>query len=151
MTGEEAIRCLNVHSSTNGSGLCTDKQHYEAKQMGIEALQQQSCGDVISKQAVLELVADYDLSMVQAAKGIYVLPPVTSQQKWIPCSERLPAEDGFYLATCNGEICGESEPFSGLAEFQNGKWVDDEEDYQCVVAWMPLPTPYEPQERRCEE
>lgn len=40
MTREEAIRYLSVHSSTNGSGLCTDKQHYEAKQMGIEAIEQ---------------------------------------------------------------------------------------------------------------
>lgn len=40
MTREEAIRCLRVHSSTNGSGLCTDKQHYEAKQMAIEVLEQ---------------------------------------------------------------------------------------------------------------
>jgi hypothetical protein len=41
MTREEAIRCLSVHSSTNGSGLCTDKQHYEAKQMAIQALEQE--------------------------------------------------------------------------------------------------------------
>lgn len=41
MTREEAIRCLSVHSSTNGSGLCTDKQHYEAKQMAIKALEQE--------------------------------------------------------------------------------------------------------------
>lgn len=41
MTREEAIRCLNVHSSTNGSGLCTDKQHYEAKQMAINALERE--------------------------------------------------------------------------------------------------------------
>lgn len=40
MTREEAIRCLGVHSSTNGSGLCTDEQHYEAKQMAIKALEQ---------------------------------------------------------------------------------------------------------------
>jgi hypothetical protein len=38
---EEAIRCLSVHSSTNGSGLCTDKQHYEAKQIAIKALEQE--------------------------------------------------------------------------------------------------------------
>jgi hypothetical protein len=64
------------------------------------------------------------------------------QTRWIPCSERLPEEDGFYLATCDGEICGEDEPISGMAEFENGKWVDDEDDYQCVLAWMPLPEPY---------
>ena len=37
---EEAIRRLDVYSSTNGSGLCTDKQHNEAKQIAIEALEQ---------------------------------------------------------------------------------------------------------------
>ena len=42
MTREEAIRCLSVHSSTNGSGLCTDKQHYDAKQVAIKALEQES-------------------------------------------------------------------------------------------------------------
>ena len=41
MTREEAIRCLSVHSSTNGSGLCTDEQHYEAKQMAINALERE--------------------------------------------------------------------------------------------------------------
>ena len=41
MTREEAIRCLSVHSSTNGSGLCTDEQHYKAKQMAIKALEQE--------------------------------------------------------------------------------------------------------------
>lgn len=61
---------------------------------------------------------------------------------WIPCSERLPEEDGFYLATCDGEICGKDGSFTGLAEYENGKWVDDEDDYQCVLAWMPLPEPY---------
>ena len=40
MTNEEAIRCLSVHSSTNGSGLCTDEQHYEAKQMAIKVIEQ---------------------------------------------------------------------------------------------------------------
>lgn len=63
--------------------------------------------------------------------------------KWIPCAERLPEKDGFYLATIDGEIAGEDRPFSGLAEFENGKWVDDEEDYQCIIAWQPLLKPYE--------
>lgn len=143
MTGEEAIRCLSVHSSTNGSGLCTDKQHYEAKQMGIEAI----------KMLKSKMDGHTDTSYEWAETVRLAIKALEQESKtgWIPVSEMLPAEDGFYLATCDGEICGESEPFSGLAEFQNGKWVDDEEDYQCVVAWMPLPTPYKPQERRCEE
>lgn len=64
--------------------------------------------------------------------------------KWIPCSERLPKNDGFYLATIDGEIAGEEKPFTGLAEFENGQWIDDEEDYKCILAWQPLPEPYQP-------
>ena len=65
---------------------------------------------------------------------------------WIPVSERLPEKDGFYLATCDGKICGNDAPFSWLAEFENGKWVADEDDYQCVLAWIPLPEPYKESE-----
>ena len=61
---------------------------------------------------------------------------------WIPVEEQLPKKDGFYLATLDGEICGADEPFTGMAEFENGKWIDDEDDYQCVLAWMSLPEPY---------
>ena len=46
---------------------------------------------------------------------------------WIPVEERLP-EDGTYLCTLAGELCG----------IENGIW--DEPD--CVIAWRPLPDPY---------
>lgn len=61
---------------------------------------------------------------------------------WIPVNERLPEENGFYIATMDGEIVGQKESFVGLAEFENGKWVDDEGDYKCVIAWRTLPEPY---------
>lgn len=61
---------------------------------------------------------------------------------WIPVEERLLEEDGFYLATLDGEICGQEEAFTGLAEFEHGKWIDDEEGYKCVLARQPLPEPY---------
>lgn len=65
---------------------------------------------------------------------------------WIPAEERLPEQDGFYLAVLDGEIAGENKPFVGMAEFEKGKWIDDEEDYQCIIAWMPLPEPYRSEE-----
>lgn len=43
-------------------------------------------GDAISRQAVLDLVADYDLSMGQVVKAIHALPSVTPQPRtgrWI--------------------------------------------------------------------
>lgn len=72
-----------------------------------------------------------------------------TENRWIPVTDRLPEEDGFYIATLDGEICGEEEPFVGLAEFENGKWVDDEEDYRCIFAWQPLPAPYRPAHISC--
>lgn len=57
---------------------------------------------------------------------------------WIPVSERLP-EDGTYITTLDGELVGQKEPFVGMCGIENGKWDDED----CVIAWMPLPKPYE--------
>jgi len=59
---------------------------------------------------------------------------------WIPVGERLP-EDGTYLCTLAGELCGIEEPFTGMCGIENGIW--DEPD--CVIAWRPLPEPYRPE------
>ena len=59
---------------------------------------------------------------------------------WIPVEERLP-EDGTYLCTLAGELCGIEEPFTGMCGIENGIW--DEPD--CVIAWRPLPEPYHPE------
>lgn len=109
MTREEAIRCLSVHSSTNGSGLCTDEQHYEAKQMAIQALEQEPCDDCISRQAVLELVADYDLSMGQVVRGIHALLPVTPQPKTGHWIERRNRATGHIESVCSK--CGAEEGY----------------------------------------
>lgn len=61
----------------------------------------------------------------------------TSEHRWIPVEERRP-EDGTYLCTLDGELCGIDEPFTGMCGIKNGKW--DEEG--CVIAWKPLPKPY---------
>ena len=63
---------------------------------------------------------------------------------WIPVEDRLP-EDGTYLCTLAGELCGIEEPFTGMCGIENGIW--DEPD--CVIAWRPLPEPYRPE--RSEE
>ena len=65
------------------------------------------CEDAISRQAVLDLVADYDLSMGQVVKGIHDLPSVTPQPKmgrWIM------SDDGLYRPICNN--CG-AHPWKG--------------------------------------
>ena len=59
---------------------------------------------------------------------------------WIPAKEK-PAEDGFYVATMSGALVGQEEPFVGLAEFEDGEWIDGDD----VIAWRLLPDPYRPE------
>lgn len=88
-------------------------------------------------------------------------PIVATPAEWIPCSERLPEEDGEYLVwyDCGEENDGDSECGFMIVPF----WTDVEmfgayESYyhaetlgfldtdfiecETAVAWMPLPEPY---------
>lgn len=62
---------------------------------------------------------------------------------WIPCSERLPEEDGEYICTqeiynlSNGKLSGKSVE---LVEFCNGKWRRGK--HLKVIAWQSLPEAY---------
>lgn len=69
-------------------------------------------------------------------------------QRWIPCSERLPDKRGDYLVT----LCGNGEPWVEIAlwnETFGGRWQMvlyndvDYSDISNVIAWMPLPEPYQ--------
>ena len=59
---------------------------------------------------------------------------------WIPVEEWMPEEDGTYLCTLDGELCGIEEPFTGMCGIEDGIWVEPD----CVLAWRPLPDPYRP-------
>ena len=63
----------------------------------------------------------------------------------------MPEKDGFYIATIDGDIIGEEDPFVGLAEFDRGDWYDDDIDYKCIIAWRPLPDPYRPERSNDEK
>ena len=59
------------------------------------------------------------------------LPSTQPEQHWIPCSERLPEERGFYLTTTKDKAV--------YCDY----WNEDNFDRtEMVVAWMPLPKPY---------
>ena len=74
----------------------------------IKALKQEPSGDLISRQAVLDLVADYDLSMGQVVRGIHALPPVKQELKtghWI--SDAIQGEiDGQIVKAFVCSECG---------------------------------------------
>ena len=54
-----------------------------------------------------------------------------SAQQWIPCSERLPDQNGKYL------VVGRQKAIN-ILKFDGGGWYGK----WGVVAWMPLPEPY---------
>lgn len=59
------------------------------------------------------------------------LTPYEPENKWIPCSERLPEERGFYLTTTKDKAV------------YCDHWNEDNFDRtEMVIAWMPLPEPY---------
>lgn len=70
--------------------------------------------------------------------------------EWIPCSERLPkVEDGTEDDDCpefNVMIEGASVPTT-LKHSSDGYWFDDNEEVYTVVAWQPLPEPWEGEKR----
>lgn len=58
------------------------------------------------------------------------------KQRWIPCSERLPEENGYYLATIEiGLKIVDVVYFNTTSGF--GFFMAD-----MITAWMPLPEPY---------
>lgn len=75
---------------------------------------------------------EYNLRKDAEFKAYKLEKALEQEPKWIPVSERLPEDDDLYLITFdNGEI--------DLVAFDRGDF-----SYSGVIAWMPLPQPYEP-------
>lgn len=64
---------------------------------------------------------------------------ITSKQpRWIPCSERLPEREGWYLTSLGDKTYGGAD-----VDMYCKGWVKYGTH---VLAWMPLPEPYEESE-----
>lgn len=66
-----------------------------------------------------------------------------AEDKWIPCSERLPSEDGnAYIVTHYCPLINSRRTrIAYCYANKDGVWSDTPKGYE-VVAWMPLPMPY---------
>ena len=80
-----------------------------------------------------------------------VLDYLEQEPKWIPVSERLPKPNECVGNVCRycliqneyGDMMVARWDGQGWEQmYQYGEYIEDE-----VIAWMPLPKPYEPQER----
>jgi len=82
----------------------------------------------------------FNMGLTAVEVAIKKLP---SAQQWIPCSERLPDDDRTKVVTlANGN--------AEAGYYSNGDWwcVGDSIALEnpTVIAWMPLPEPYEVEE-----
>ena len=60
--------------------------------------------------------------------------------EWIPCGERLPKRQGYYICTCKD---GSKYKRTTVVKWSNGWQLTGARAYWVVLAWMTLPKPYE--------
>lgn len=72
------------------------------------------------------------------AAGILGKVRCEEEQQWIPCSERVPEEDGYYLVT-NSKW---GAPWREITLWVTDGWSSDNKP----IAWMPLPEPWKGEE-----
>lgn len=102
---------------------------------------------VIYKQAAIDAVEKHACNTQRILDAISALPSAQPEQRWIPCSERMPEENGQYLITVKYEHeAGYDDIYA-----EHGDWSDGEWDMFCfghcgkvesIIAWMPLPDPF---------
>ena len=82
-------------------------------------------------------------------KAIEMAVEALERQRWIPCSERLPEKEGWYITTVESEKTGkrriENDLFAVDIALAHGHTPNKfcKDGYrQRTVAWMPFPEPY---------
>lgn len=99
-----------------------------SRQAAIDAINHElRCGAVIN-QCGLEM----------AYEVIEGLPP--AEPNWIPCSERLPKKEGFYLVTLGYKHGAETN--IRFFKIENGEPYWSKWGNETITAWMPKPEPY---------
>ena len=123
----EAVELLERFECSKGSRLINLDD-------AIEIISNQQDGSGITYEILSHIIRD-----------ILLLPIFEIEQphcgdlnsEWIPCSERLPSERGWYLITVQGMT-----RFADMDYYyKNSEW-DNVSRKQKVIAWMPLPKPY---------
>ena len=103
--------------------------------------------DTISRQAAIDKLKREEKIFYSPAGLKYLigavrdLPSARPQQRWIPCSERLPEESGRYIISALDGIGRRTTV--ALYQSRYKAWtMTGRMAYWNVVAWMPLPEPY---------
>ena len=121
--------------------------------------------DMIYRQAAIDEI-EYEIEMINSAldsitldfnarerlrqrrgeareilNSIQQLPSAQPEQRWIPCSERLPEKDGRYQVTRHDDVTNTE--FIDILWYEDNLWWNRHSTGNyAVTAWMPLPEPY---------
>ena len=118
------------------------------------------CGKKMNKQRKVMITITYnEMGIIIDTKAEELDSSAQTEQRWIPCSERLPDED--YCTGANRQYSADvlitvhnaddEETIIDYGHTLDGAWYSDTTD--CIVpseweviAWMPLPKPYKGEE-----
>jgi hypothetical protein len=108
--------------------------------------------DLISRQNLLRNLRRFAPEHFNALVNDLILKE-PSAQRWIPCNEvsgkGYPKENGFYYVTEQNYgfylDADTRQKVAHTSHFKNGEFSDRyyDENHSNIVAWMPLPKPYE--------
>lgn len=88
-------------------------------------------------------------------RSLLNLPFTQLEQRWIPCSERLPGKEKKTYWVCTDTEyqceCRWTNNRFGLGEGEWGWSIFDTPQYSKPIAWMPLPAPYRKEGEEGEE
>ena len=106
----------------------------------LENLEYQRCPEYSCWQHSSKGCGLCDIREVKIGEVKQIIQEVAEEYKggWIPCSERLPEEDGYYLVTMKLWVGS----YVTTHAFRGGEWHLASDDCP-VLAWQPLPAPYE--------
>ena len=98
-------------------------------------------GDTISRQALCEYALNQKDKSI-TPNDIMRFPSAQPEQRWIPCSERLPEEEtDVLICNINGDIALSSGSYSTEVK-DYFIWYTSGWRFGKVIAWMPLPEPW---------
>lgn len=99
----------------------------------------------LAKDASIHIICEMAKLYLDGVKP--TVEPKKSRGEWIPCSERLPEEDGKYMVCWCGDwgvdICFAD--YSKCGKYWYSRYGSE---YRGITAWMPLPEPYKEGEEK---